>query len=130
MTTRIRFLRAVNLGRRTVPMARLVAVLEGLGYEDVWTFVNSGNAVFGAAGSRAAVEHAVERALEDEFGFAVETFVRTVPELRRIVADEPFPVASGDTHFVTFLKAVPDAATTRALEGLSNDFDTLVVHNR
>src|SRR4051794_12821910 len=126
MTARIAFLRAVNLGKRTVPMSRFVAVLEHLGYDGVWTFVNSGNAVFDAAGSRAAVERAVETALDDELGFAVETFVRTVPELRRVVADEPFPVVDGDTHFVTFLKDVPDAATTHRLEALSNDFDTLV----
>jgi hypothetical protein len=36
-------------------------------------------------------------------------------------------VAAGDTHFVTFLKKAPPAADAKALEGLSNDFDTLVV---
>jgi uncharacterized protein (DUF1697 family) len=130
MTTQIVFLRAVNLGTRTVAMSRLVALLEGLGYDDVWTFVNSGNAVFGATGSRVEVERAVEAALEEDLGFVVETFVRTVPELRRVVADVPFPVVDGDTHFVTFLKAVPGAATKRELESLSNDFDTLVVRGR
>ena len=45
-----------------------------------------------------------------------------------LVAAEPFRLAPGDTHFVTFLKTVGlDAATKRALEDLSNDFDTLVV---
>jgi hypothetical protein len=40
---------------------------------------------------------------------------------------EPFEVAEGDTHFLTLLKARPTAAERRALEALSNDFDTLVV---
>ncbi len=130
MTTRIAFLRAVNLGKRRVAMARLVAVLEGLGYADVWTFVNSGNATFDASGSRAELERSIESGLHDELGFEVETFVRTAAELRRVVAERPFPVADGDTHFVTFLKLVPDTATTHALEALSNDFDTLVVRGR
>ena len=43
MTVRIGFLRAVNLGKRKVEMARLKAVAEGLGYDDVWTYINSGN---------------------------------------------------------------------------------------
>jgi uncharacterized protein (DUF1697 family) len=127
MSTRIAFLRAVNLGRRRVPMPRLVAVCEGLGYTDVWTWINSGNVVFDASGSRAAVETAMEKALEDEFGFECTTFVRTPAQLRRSLDATPFPVLDGDTHFVTFLKKAPTAVQKKALEALSGDFDTLVV---
>ncbi len=35
MSTRVGFLRAVNVGRRRVAMSRVVALCEGLGYEDV-----------------------------------------------------------------------------------------------
>lgn len=127
MTVRIGFLRAVNLGRRRVAMSRLVSVCESLGYSDAWTYVNSGNVAFDATGSRAAVEKAMEKALEEEFGFECTTFVRTASQLRKALADTPFSVASGDTHFVTFLKAAPSASAAKALESLSGDFDTLVV---
>jgi uncharacterized protein (DUF1697 family) len=130
MSTRVAFLRAVNLGKRTVPMARFAGALEDLGYADVWTFVNSGNGVFDAAGTRTKLEHDIEDALRGEFGFEVETFVRTAPELRKVVAEQPFPLTKGDTHFVTFLKQVPDASQRRALEALSNSYDTLVVYGR
>lgn len=60
-------------------------------------------------------------------GFEVTTFVRTSAELRSTVGLEPFSVGTGDTYFVTFLKDRPSKAKTRALEALSNDFDTLVV---
>ena len=53
MTVRVGFLRAVNLGKRKVQMPRLKAAVEGLGYDDVWTYINSGNVVFDATGSRA-----------------------------------------------------------------------------
>lgn len=130
MSTRVAFLRAVNLGRRTVPMARLVEVCAGLGYRDPWTHANSGNAVFDAAGSRTAIESALARALEDVVGFEVTTFVRTPTELGRALALEPFPVVAGDTYFLTFLKRAPSAAVQRQLEAASNDFDTLVVAGR
>ena len=128
MSTRIAFLRAVNLGRRRVAMPRLVAVCEGLGHTDVWTWINSGNVVLDTTGARAAVEKAMEGALEEEFGFECTTFVRTPAQLRRTLDATPFPVASGDTHFVTFLKKAPTAAQRSGLEDLSGDFDTLVVH--
>jgi uncharacterized protein (DUF1697 family) len=130
MGTHVGFLRAVNVGRRTVGMARLKGICEGLGHADVWTYVNSGNVVFDATGSRATIEAALEQALEAELGFECTTFVRTAAQLRAVLAVQPFALSSGDTYFVTFLKAVPSKAVAAALEAASNDFDTLVVHGR
>ncbi len=130
MTTHIAFLRAVNLGRRRVRMSRLVELVGGLGHGDVWTYVNSGNVVFQATGPRTEIEHALEAALEGDLGFEVTTFVRTAAELRRTLARDPFTVSSGDTYFVTFLKDRLPSPKARALEALSNDFDTLVVQGR
>jgi uncharacterized protein (DUF1697 family) len=130
VTTRVAFLRAVNVGKRTVRMARLVELFEDLGYADVSTFINSGNIVFDASGSRAKIEAAIEQALEAEYGFEVTTFVRTAAELNKVLDAAPFEVGAEDTYFVTFLKVTPSAATVKTLEGYSNDFDTLVVHGR
>jgi uncharacterized protein (DUF1697 family) len=130
VTTRIALLRAVNVGRRTVPMGSLAEIFRDLGYDDVSTYINSGNVVFEASGGRAEVERTIEPALEDAFGFEVTTFVRTVGELTKILRVEPFEVADGDTYFVTFLKTAPSAEVARALESSSNDFDLLVVQGR
>ena len=111
-------------------MARLVELVQELGYTDVWTHINSGNVVFDAPGPRADIERSIEEALEADHGFEVTTFVRSASELTKILAADPFPVAGTDTYFVTFLKSAPAAATKRALESYSNDFDTLVVRGR
>jgi uncharacterized protein (DUF1697 family) len=130
VATHVAFLRAVNVGRRTVPMARLVEVCRELGYTDVWTHANSGNAVLSATGSRATIERAMEQALAAAVGFEVTTFVRTAAELRGAVEMQPFRLAAGDTYFITFLKRAPAAAVKRTLEEASNDFDTIEVHGR
>lgn len=127
MTTRVAFLRAVNLGKRTVRMDTLVDIVEGLGYENVWTYINSGNVVFDATGPRGELERTIETALEAELGFEVTTFVRTAADLRRAVAAQPFELAGGDTCFLTLLKSRPTPAQRRALEALTNTFDTLAV---
>jgi len=130
VATRIAFLRAVNVGRRKVSMARVVATMEGLGYDGVWTHANSGNVVFEAPGTRTAAERSIENALEKAFGFEVTTFVRTATELHKAVEVQPFRLAKGDTYFITFLKAAPSRTVAKALEDASNDFDTLVVRGR
>ncbi len=111
-------------------MARLVEVCADLGHGRPWTFVNSGNVVFEASGGSASLELGLEKALEDEFGFECTTFVRSAGQLRTALVVAPFTVTSGDTYFVTFLKVKPSDADARALEALSNDFETLVVDNR
>jgi len=126
----VAFLRAVNVGKRTTPNAKLIEIFRGLGYENVWTFINSGNVIFDATGSRGDLEHRIGAALEEAFGFEVTTFVRTAAELRKVVALEPFTMADGDTYLVTFLQDAPSAAITKSFEAASNDFDTLVVHGR
>ncbi len=128
MTLRVGFLRAVNVGNRTVAMSRLAEIVGELGYDGPWTYLNSGNVVFDATGRRADVETSIERALEAEYGFEVTTFVRTPAELRAALALEPFPVDHDDTYFVTFLETAPTAAVATELESFSNNFDTLVVN--
>jgi uncharacterized protein (DUF1697 family) len=130
MTTRIAFLRAVNLGKRRVSMSRLVDIFDDAGYAGAWTYVNSGNVVFEATGPRAGLERQLGTAIEDAFGFEVTTFVRTAAELRQTVAANPFEVSAGDTYFLTFLKSTLNASQRRSLVGFSNDFDTLVVTGR
>ena len=78
MSTRVAFLRAVNLGKRRVRNARLVEVFGQLGYRDVWTFINSGNVVFSAGGSGAALERAIGAAVERDVGLrSPRSFVRS-----------------------------------------------------
>jgi uncharacterized protein (DUF1697 family) len=130
MVTRIAFLRAVNLGARRVRNARLLELFDELGHSDVWTYVNSGNVVFSATGPRARLEREIGAAVERDAGFEVTTFVRTVAELRKLLDHQPFELNAGDTYFVTFLAGRPTATQRRDLEGLSDEFDTLVVQGR
>ncbi len=128
MSTRLAFLRAVNLGKRRVSMPRLKEVLVEAGYDDAWTYINSGNAGFSSGKARGTLETELEKLFEAEFGFECTTFVRTLAEVEKALALEPFTVGSGDTYFVTFLKKAPTAAQKKGLEALSGDFDTLEVH--
>ena len=83
-------LRAVNLGpRNKLPMADLRGVLEGLGYEDVQTYLNSGNATFTAAGTAKQHAEAVETALEKELGLSVRAVARRTAEVRAMVEAVP-----------------------------------------
>lgn len=87
-------LRAVNVGKRQVSMARLRGLLEELGFTDVATLMASGNVVFSTDRTDvAALEGELAAAIEAEFGFPVPVLIRSAEDLDRVIADNPFPEA-------------------------------------
>lgn len=85
-------LRGVNVGgKNRVAMPALRELLAGLGFTDVETLLQSGNAVFGAGrASPATIEGRVEDALRDHMQLDVTVMVRTYAQLASIVDGNPF----------------------------------------
>ncbi|GGR46137.1 DUF1697 domain-containing protein [Streptomyces roseolus] len=95
-TTYALLLRGINVsGHRKLPMPELRELLEGLGHRDVRTYLQSGNAVFttDGPGSEATLATAVERAVEERFGFACDCLVRDAAYLTAVADACPFPAA-------------------------------------
>jgi uncharacterized protein (DUF1697 family) len=119
----------MNVGGHRVTMDRLRAEFEALGFDDVSTFIASGNVLFSTTGSRRSLESTIEARVTEQLGYDVPTFVRTASEVRKASALEPYgTIADGDTHHILFLRKAPSASAKRATEALSNDQDRFEVH--
>jgi len=130
MTQYVALLRGVNLGKRTIKMGELRAAIEVLGFDDVATFIASGNVVFETAGRRstATLEKEIERHLAETFGFEIDTFLRTRRQLAAVAAATPFPERpdhAPGTIYVWFLKAEPPATVRKDVLALATDTDRL-----
>ena len=112
-------LRGVNVGSaRRISMPDLRAALEGLGYTEVATYLQSGNAVVTSPQRSAArVAAAVEAQLKAECGIDTVAIVRTGPQLAATIAANPFPdaVTEPTRLYAVFLAADPDSARVQAL---------------
>jgi uncharacterized protein (DUF1697 family) len=113
----VALLRAVNVGGRKLPMAELRALCATLGWTDVETYIQSGNIVFAAPGTPAALEKALEAAIEKAFGFAAPAMVRTRKQWAGIAADCAFPDVARDApnRLVLLLAKARPAADAAAL---------------
>jgi len=108
---RIALLRGINVGRaKRVTMGDLRDVVEGLGYTDVRTVLNSGNIVFKAPGEPAdRAAHRIEAALPDAVGVTSKVTGLNAETLAMIVAENPLTLTgrSPSRLMVVFLaKAV------------------------
>ena len=126
----VAFLRAVNVGGRTVRMEALRAAFEALALARVATFIASGNVVFDSrARDHAALERQIEAQLLARVGFEIHGFVRTLAEIAAVAAHPVFETPA-QTQVVGFLRSAPTPAALHAVERLSTDTDRLRVHGR
>ena len=88
----VALLRGINVGTaKRVAMGDLRALVEGLGYKDVATLLNSGNVVFSSA--KADAEKAaskIQKALEAKLGVSARVMVVGKEELAAVMKADPF----------------------------------------
>jgi len=129
----VAFLRGMNLGKRRIKNPELAAEFERLDLGDVATFRASGNVVFELGGreSRAALAERIETGLLEGLGYDVPVYLRTIDEVAKIAAREPFPAqalaASKGKLQVTMLRSKPSAAASRKALAFGGEEDRLAI---
>jgi uncharacterized protein (DUF1697 family) len=133
MPKHIVLLRGVNIGpRKRVAMPKLREALEAAGFDDVQTYVQSGNVVLSSPASPTAVARKCERVIADTFGHDVSVVVRTRAELAKVVQRNPLKKVATDPkrYQVSFLAAKPKAEALRKLEAAKVEPEQFVLEGR
>lgn len=116
----ILLLRGINVGgKNPLPMRELVRDLTTLGLDRVRTYIQSGNAVFRAAGkTSAALAEEISAAIGSRHGFRPQVLVLSADALRSAIGRNPFPGAEAEptTVHLFFLASAPATPNTSALE--------------
>lgn len=124
-------LRGVNVGKgNRLPMAGFKAMLEGLGYSEVQTLLNSGNAVFESTG-RSSRKHAaaIAAGVLSEFGITTPVIVKSAAEFLAVVRGNPMAPREPDhsRFVVAFASDEADLRTLQPLVSLAQAPERLVV---
>ncbi len=117
MTNYIALFRGINVGgRNRLAMKDLVSILEGLGYENIRTYIQSGNVVLESEKPCSDQDSGkISDAIEAEVGFRPNVLLLSAEDLRAALAGNPFPTSEGKTLHFSFLETEP----------LAPDLDTL-----
>lgn len=132
MTTIISILRGINVGKRKVLMTDLKDLYEKLGFEQVSTYIQSGNVIFKTNKKSPAQQLAekIEKALLKQYGFAVPVINRTLEELKKIVISNPFlKIKETDKSklHVTFLATAPQQSNSKLIEASDFSPDKFII---
>ena len=126
-------LRGINLGpARRVPMAGLRALFAEAGYDDVRTYVQSGNVVLGSDAAPAELEREAAALISERFGFDVPVVARTRRELAAVVKLNPLGdvVDNPKRYQVSFLSAKPAGDVIKTLQAAAAGNERVAAHGR
>jgi uncharacterized protein (DUF1697 family) len=130
----VAFLRAINVGGRVVTMAELRGHFEALGFDDVDSFIASGNIVFSSRSTSVpALDKKIAKGLHAVLGYDVPCFVRTGEEVAAISKYKPFTATQmvDSLTFCVGLLGEPLAPTAKkALMALQTPIDIFHVNDR
>jgi uncharacterized protein (DUF1697 family) len=133
MARYVALLRGINIGpRNRIAMPALREALAEAGFEDVQTYVQSGNVVLTSRAKAETVRRQVGKVIADSFGLEIDVLVRTRADLDRIAEANPLKkVATNPKRYqVTFLESKLPAETVRKLEELAAHGEQIVARGQ
>lgn len=116
MPVYVALLRAINVGGTgKLLMSDLKALSEAAGFEDVRTYIQSGNVLFRTDLSKDKATRRLEDGLAAHMGKSPGLMLRDRRELDAVIAGNPFPAAKPNFLMVNFL---PEPASKDALDDM------------
>ncbi|NJN78972.1 MAG: DUF1697 domain-containing protein [Saprospiraceae bacterium] len=130
----IALLRGINVGgNKKIKMADLRDLLTENGFENVKTYIQSGNVVF--EHSAKAASELVDKMMNiitEKYGFEVKVVIKTVAEIETITNRIPKSILQDIPHnrvFAMLLDAIPEKESTNKLLEIDFSPDAISIQN-
>ena len=111
------FLRGINVGKnKLIPMADLKTLFLNMGFFNIKTYLRSGNVVFESDCLDIDImETKISKNIEKNFGFWVDSIVKTEKDFYSIIRNNPYEYNSISELYVTFFKNIIDKNLSKEL---------------
>lgn len=112
MKTYIVILRGINVsGKNSIPMVELRELVTIMGFQNVQTYIQSGNIILNSKLSKDQVIEKVKNGITSKFGYDVPVLARTIFEWEKAITNNPYPTENHKIVSFTFLSDVPEETT-------------------
>jgi len=132
----ISILRGINVsGQKKIKMADLKSLYENEGFEDVVTYIQSGNVLFDSENKTVEeIKSRIECAIREKYGFDVPIDIRTKEEYQEIINSCPYEEAKLEENetkvLVSFLSRNPSGDKKKQLEAIAKNPERLKIDGR
>lgn len=136
MQTFISILRGINVsGQKKILMADLKKLYESLKFNEVKTYIQSGNVVFKSDSKISDIQLArkIEKAISTKYKFEVPVIIRTKEELEKILSQNSFTKEKSidlKKLHVTFLSETPDREKMEQIKEVDFSPDQFIIKGK
>jgi uncharacterized protein (DUF1697 family) len=137
----VALLRGINVGgKNMIKMETLRLTFENLGFENVKSYINSGNLAFDCRSPRvskgelpdAKLSVMIHDAIKKDFGFDISVMVRSMDEINEILKNNPFDgqFDNDKNMHVLFLESELSNGQQDLIESINNEDERIEVRDR
>ena len=121
-------LRGINVGgRNKVLMGELRILFANAGYEDVRTYIQSGNVIFCSDDKFNTVLKNVKINLSQKYDFKIGIVLRTLKDFEKIILLNPFDGAEPNRKLVTFLSKETEGFSIEDIEKKKSSDEEILI---
>jgi uncharacterized protein (DUF1697 family) len=122
MITYIALLRGINVGgHKKIKMAELRENLAKHGFQNVQTYIQSGNIILSSDKSKESVNQIIKASIQEDFGFEVPVLTLTLEAIKAVLKNSPFQkIADTKNLYFTLLHTAVQKENLQKLN--TNDY--------
>jgi len=128
-------LRGINVsGQKKIAMKDLKSLYESLQFNNVVTYIQSGNVIFSSNKSDVAkLSRIIEKEIDQVYGYVVPVIIRTAAEFKKVMKKNRYlkktDIDLAKLH-ITFLSAEPQSAAITKLNEVKNISDEYFIDGK
>lgn len=130
MKTYIALFRGINVGgKNSLPMKELLPILESMNYENIQTYIQSGNVVFSSSKTVGPSDATrIGQKISEKKGFEPKVLLLSEKQLQDAINNNPFPSDDGKALHFFFLESKPEKPDINKLESLKVQSEEFHLH--
>lgn len=126
----IALLKGINVGgHKKVSMADLRQLLDKEGFQNVRTYIQSGNVIFNTLDNADIIANKMQELIHSYFGFEVAVIVKTHFKLQAIFDACPFSKEKKEKSYFIMLNKIPDIALVDEVSKIAYVNEEIVIKN-
>ncbi|MFV0420461.1 MAG: DUF1697 domain-containing protein [Dysgonomonas sp.] len=134
MATFVSMLRGINVsGKNLIKMNALQESYKTLGFDNVVTYLQSGNVVFTSEdANNSLLGTKISERIENDFRFTIPILVLSIDKLDKIIHENPFSERAdkhGKSLYITFLYSEPADIKNEIIEGNKGEGEEFIIKN-
>jgi len=133
MNNYIVLLRGINVGgNNKLPMAELRTLLSTNGYNNVVTYIQSGNIILNSTKSAEKTNEHIKLLIKQQFDYDIPVVTLTAEEIKKCFTGNPYLKIEGNIKnlHVTFLKNIPENDLVTNLDINSSNDDSYTISGK